>query len=116
LAKFDGNRMRTLRTREFQQIAGRAGRAGYDAAGHVVVQAPEHVIANERAKAKAEAKNAAMSPEKRAKRKSKAQLKKPPEGSIVWTEQTFDRLVQGQPETLVSRMKIDNSMLLNVVA
>ncbi|MDN5893067.1 MAG: DEAD/DEAH box helicase, partial [Nocardioides sp.] len=56
LAKFDGTRMRTLRTREFQQIAGRAGRAGFDTAGYVVVQAPEHVIENARAQATAAAK------------------------------------------------------------
>jgi superfamily II RNA helicase len=116
LAKFDGNRSRVLRTREFLQIAGRAGRAGFDTAGNVVVQAPEHTIENERAKAKAEAKNAAMSPEKRAKKKSKAQLRKPPEGTVVWSEQTFDKLVAGQPEALVSRMRVDNSMLINVVA
>ncbi|MGH3362395.1 MAG: DEAD/DEAH box helicase [Nocardioides sp.] len=116
LAKFDGNRQRILRTREFLQIAGRAGRAGFDTAGYVVVQAPEHVIENERAKAKAEAKNASMSPEKRAKRKSKAQLKKAPDGAVVWTEQTYDKLVAGEPEPLVSRMRVDNSMLINVLA
>ncbi|WP_114424586.1 DEAD/DEAH box helicase [Nocardioides houyundeii] len=116
LAKFDGQRQRILRSREFLQIAGRAGRAGYDTAGFVVVQAPEHVIENERAKAKSEAKNAAMSAEKQAKRKSKPQLKKPPEGTVVWTEQTFDKLVESRPEPLVSRMKVDNAMLLNVVA
>ncbi|WP_193605635.1 DEAD/DEAH box helicase [Nocardioides dongkuii] len=111
LAKFDGNRQRVLRSREFLQIAGRAGRAGFDTAGYVVVQAPEHTIENERAKAKSEAKNAANP-----KKKSKAQLRKPPEGSVVWTEQTFDKLVSGTPEPLVSRMKVDNAMLLNVVA
>ena len=52
LAKFDGSRQRILRSREFLQIAGRAGRAGFDTAGYVVVQAPEHVIENEKAKAK----------------------------------------------------------------
>ena len=82
--------------------------------GYVVVQAPEHAIENERAKKKAEAKNAAMSPEKQAKQKSKAQLRKPPEGAVVWTEQTFDKLVSGEPEPLVSRMKVDNAMLINV--
>jgi superfamily II DNA/RNA helicase len=111
LAKFDGNRQRVLRTREFLQIAGRAGRAGFDTAGYVVVQAPEHVIDNERAKAK----NAAMSPEKRAKKKSKAQLRKPPDGTVVWTEQTYDKLVAGTPEPLVSRMRVDNAMLINVL-
>src|SRR5256885_17186256 len=53
LSKYDGQRVRTLSAREFHQIAGRAGRAGYDIAGTVVVQAPEHVIDNERALAKA---------------------------------------------------------------
>ena len=110
LAKFDGNRQRVLRTREFQQIAGRAGRAGYDTAGYVVVQAPEHVIENEQAKAKAAARVAA------GRKKSKAQLKKAPEGTVVWTEQTFDKLVAGVPERLTSRMKVDNAMLVNVVA
>jgi hypothetical protein len=111
LAKFDGRRQRVLRTREFLQIAGRAGRAGFDTAGYVVVQAPEHVIENERAKAKAEARNAANP-----KKKSKANLKKPPEGTVVWTEQTFDKLVAGLPEPLVSRMRVDNAMIVNVVA
>ncbi|GAA5156810.1 DEAD/DEAH box helicase [Nocardioides marinquilinus] len=111
LAKYDGSRSRILRTREFLQIAGRAGRAGFDTAGYVVVQAPEHTIDNERAKAKAAAKNA-----KDPKKKSKAQLRKPPEGSVVWTEQTFDKLVAGVPEPLVSRMRVDNAMLVNVLS
>ena len=116
LAKFDGNRQRVLRTREFLQIAGRAGRAGFDTAGYVVVQAPEHTIENERAKAKSAAKNAALSVEKQAKRKSKPQLKKPPEGTVVWTEQTYEKLVAGVPERLTSRMRVDNAMLLNVAS
>ncbi|HEY8453897.1 MAG TPA: DUF3516 domain-containing protein, partial [Natronosporangium sp.] len=53
LSKFDGSVNRHLKAREFHQIAGRAGRAGFDTVGNVVVQAPEHVIANERALAKA---------------------------------------------------------------
>jgi superfamily II DNA/RNA helicase len=110
LAKFDGNRMRVLRTREFLQIAGRAGRAGFDTAGFVVVQAPEHVIENETAKAKAAERVAA------GKKKSKAQLRKPPEGTVVWTEATFEKLVAGEPEPLVPRMRVDNSMLLNVLS
>jgi superfamily II RNA helicase len=111
LAKYDGSRSRVLRTREFLQIAGRAGRAGFDTAGYVVVQAPPHVIENEKAKAKAAAKNA-----QNPKKNSKAHLKKPPEGTVVWTEQTFDKLVAGVPEQLVSRMKVDNAMLVNVLS
>ncbi|MBF4163812.1 DEAD/DEAH box helicase [Nocardioides acrostichi] len=109
LAKFDGTRQRVLRTREFLQIAGRAGRAGFDTAGHVVVQAPEHVIENEKLKAKAAQRVAA------GRKKSKAQLKKPPEGTVVWQESTFEKLVRGEPETLAPRLKVDNAMILNVV-
>ena len=110
LAKFDGQRQRVLRTREFHQIAGRAGRAGFDTRGHVVVQAPEHVVENEKAKAKAAARQA------EGRKKSKAQLKKPPEGTIVWSRATFDKLVEGAPETLRPHMKVDHAMLLNVAA
>src|SRR5207244_4707332 len=49
LSKYDGQRTRLLKAREFHQIAGRAGRAGFDTAGTVVVQAPEQVSENERA-------------------------------------------------------------------
>jgi len=116
LAKYDGHRQRVLRTREFLQIAGRAGRPGFDTSGYVVVQAPEHVIENEKAKAKAAAKNAAMSEAKLAKRRSKAQLTKPPPGTVVWTEKTFDKLVSGEPEPMRSQMLVDNAMLVNVAA
>jgi superfamily II RNA helicase len=107
LAKFDGSRQRILRAREFHQIAGRAGRAGFDTVGYVVVQAPEHVIENERMLAKA-----GDDPKKR----RKVQRKKPPEGAVVWTEQTYEKLVHAGPEPLVSRMKVDNAMVVNVVA
>ena len=53
LVKFDGHRERLLRAREFHQISGRAGRAGFDTVGEVVVQAPEHLIENARRVAKA---------------------------------------------------------------
>ena len=54
LCKYDGERVRVLSVRDFQQIAGRAGRQGFDAAGSVWVQAPEHVVENLRAEAKAQ--------------------------------------------------------------
>jgi superfamily II RNA helicase len=107
LAKFDGSRQRILRTREFLQIAGRAGRAGFDTVGYVVVQAPEHVIENERL-----VRKAGDDPKKL----KRIQRKKPPEGQVVWTEQTYDKLVAGEPERLVSRMRVDNAMLINVAA
>lgn len=107
LAKFDGTRQRILRSREFLQIAGRAGRAGFDTAGYVVVQAPEHAIDNAKALAKF-----ADDPKKQ----KSVRRKKPPEGEVVWSEETFLKLVARPPEQLVSRMKVDNAMLVNVIS
>ncbi|WP_295694679.1 DEAD/DEAH box helicase [Lapillicoccus sp.] len=106
LTKFDGSRQRLLKAREFHQIAGRAGRAGYDTAGTVVVQAPEHVVENARAVAKA-----GDDPKKQ----RKIQRKKAPDGFISWSEDTFSRLVAAEPEPLVSRMRVTHSMVLNVL-
>ena len=106
LAKFDGTRMRLLKVREYHQIAGRAGRAGFDTHGHVVVQAPEHAI--ERAKALAKAGD---DPKKR----RKVQTKKAEDGAVSWNEETFERLRDATPEALVSKMRVNHAMLLNVV-
>ncbi len=107
LTKFDGSRQRVLKAREFHQIAGRAGRAGFDTSGAVVVQAPDHVVENHKALAKA-----GDDPKKL----RKVQRKKPPEGFVSWTEDTFDRLVAAEPEPLKSRLRVSHSMLLNVLA
>jgi superfamily II RNA helicase len=106
LTKFDGTKVRHLKAREFHQIAGRAGRAGYDTAGTVVVQAPEHVVENERALAKA-----GDDPKKR----RKVTRKKIPEGFVNWGKGTFDRLVSAEPETLTSSFAVTHAMLLNVI-
>ena len=106
LAKYDGTKHRLLKARELHQLAGRAGRAGYDTTGHVVVQAPEHVIERQRALEKA-----GDDPKK----KRKVQTKKPPEGTPSWTEETFDKLREAVPEPLTSKMRVDHAMILNVV-
>ncbi|KNB53815.1 DEAD/DEAH box helicase [Streptomyces caatingaensis] len=107
LTKYDGQRVRTLRAREFHQIAGRAGRAGFDTAGFVVAQAPDHVIENEKALAKA-----GDDPKKR----RKVVRKKAPEGFVGWTENTFEKLIASEPEQLTSRFRVTHAMLLSVIA
>ena len=106
LTKFDGYRMRRLRAREFHQIAGRAGRAGFDTEGRVIAEAPEHEIENAKLVAKA-----GDDPKKLRKIKKK----KPPEGFVTWNEQTFTRLIESAPETLKPRLRITHSMVLSIV-
>ena len=107
LSKYDGSRTRLLQAREFHQIAGRAGRAGFDVSGRVVVQAPEHVVENERMLAKA-------GDDPKARRR--VVRKKPPEGFIAWGKPTFERLVAAEPEPLTSSFKVTHAMVLNVIA
>ena len=106
LSKYDGTRMRQLSAREFHQIAGRAGRAGYDVHGNVVVMAPEWEIENAVALAKA-----GDDPAKR----KKIVRKKAPTGVVNWGEGSFERLVAAVPEPLVPQMKLTAAMLINVI-
>ena len=107
LSKYDGSTTRLLQAREFHQIAGRAGRAGFDTMGYVVVQAPEHVVENERALAKA-----GDDPKKR----RKVVRKKPAAGFVSWGQPTFERLVASEPEPLKSSFKVSHAMLLGVIS
>ena len=107
LCKYDGLRTRTLKVREFQQIAGRAGRKGFDDVGDVWAQAPAHVVENIKAE-----KKAANDPKK----KKKLVKKKPPErGYTHWGEDTFTKLINGDPESLDSSFEVSHHMLMNVL-
>lgn len=108
LCKYDGNSTTLLSVRDFHQIAGRAGRRGFDTQGTVVVQAPEHEIENLQLRMKA-----AGDPKKL----RKLRPKPPPDrGYKAWNEKTLTRLLESQPEPLVSRFRINHGMLLNVMA
>ncbi|EEH67038.1 DEAD/DEAH box helicase [Actinomyces urogenitalis DSM 15434] len=106
LVKFDGAKERHLTAREFHQIAGRAGRAGFDTRGYVIVQAPEHVIENAKALAKA-------GDDERKRRK--IVRKAAPEGRVNWTDKTFERLRDAQPETMTSQFQVTTTMVLNLM-
>jgi hypothetical protein len=96
LAKFNGSKVSILSVRDFKQIAGRAGRKGFDTQGSVVAQAPEHII------------------EKRKIEKggSKKTVKGPAKGEVSWNEETLDKLITRPPETLKSRFRITHGMVL----
>lgn len=108
LCKYDGEKTSILSVRDFQQISGRAGRKGFDDRGTVVALAPEHVIENLRLEAKA-----GNDPVK----KKRIVRRKPPEkGYVHWDENTFKRLVESQPEALVSRFNVTHGMVVNVLS
>jgi superfamily II RNA helicase len=107
LTKFDGARVRRLTVREFHQLAGRAGRPGFDPDGHVWVQAPDHVIENARALARA-------GDDPKARRK--ATKVRPPDGFVHYDEALMQRLVTSPPEALVSRFRVTADLVASVLA
>jgi superfamily II RNA helicase len=107
LSKYDGTRMRQLTAREFHQVAGRAGRAGFDPYGNVVVMAPEHEIENTEA-----ARKAGDDPAKL----RKIVRKKPAAGFVSWSETSFERIRDAAPEALVPQLQLTAAMLINVIA
>lgn len=106
LYKYDGNENRILSAREFHQIAGRAGRAGYDTEGLVIALSPDHVAENESADAKA-----ASDPKKRRKLKKAT----PPKGFVPYDEATFDKLQAAPPEALESSFTMTPGMLMQLL-
>lgn len=127
LVKYDGRRSRHLSAREFHQIAGRAGRPGFDDEGSVRVLATEEELEATRRRARMTAaqeegdaakqrklqKRAAKSAGKSGTKSSKAAGGK--DRSVSWNRSTFDRLVAAEPETLTPRFQTSHSMFLNVL-
>lgn len=102
LCKFDGDKTNVLSVRDFLQIAGRAGRKGFDDRGWVVAQAPEHVIENLRI-----AEKQAANPKKKLVKKQA-----PTKGYAHWDAATFERLQTKPPEPLASRFDVSHGLLL----
>ena len=107
LTKFDGTRVRLFTAREFHQLAGRAGRPGFDPDGHVWVQAPDHVIENHKALSKAGDD---------AKAKRKATKAKAPDGFVHYDEASMNRLIAARPEPLASRFRVTADLVASVLS
>ena len=106
LCKFDGEKTDILRVRDFKQIAGRAGRAGFDRIGYVVAQAPEHVIENTRLEIK-------TTDPKKLRKLVKA--KPPQKGYRHWDETTFRGLIDRPPEPLSPQFVVDHGRILSLM-
>jgi len=104
LSKYNGEKTTILHVRDFHQIAGRAGRKGFDSVGYVVAQAPEHVIENKLREAKF------------SKTGRKFQKASPPDGFVSWDKAAFERLINGEPEKLVSRFSVDANIILQTAS
>ncbi len=107
LWKYDGTKAAVLSVRDFRQIAGRAGRKGYDDRGYVVAQAPDYMVENKRAEEKAAGDS---------KKQKKLVKQRAPEGAIGWEAKTFERLRTAPPEGLLSRFDVSHGMLLLVLS
>jgi superfamily II RNA helicase len=103
LCKYDGEKDVLLSVREFKQIAGRAGRKGFDERGWVAAQAPAFVIENKKLAAKA------------ATGKKVHKQKPPDKGYVHFDKGTFDRLAGGVPEPLESRFAVSHALLLSLL-
>lgn len=102
LCKYDGQKTAILTARDFHQIGGRAGRKGFDDAGWVVAQAPEHVIEN-------------LLLEQKAGARKFVRRKAPEKGFVQWDKATFARLISAPPERLAAKFQVTHGMLLNVL-
>lgn len=105
LCKYSGDKTAILSVRDFHQIAGRAGRKGFDDVGYVVAEAPEHVIENKKLAAKAEKTG-----------KKYAKKQPPDKGYVPWDEATFRRLIASPPEPLKSSFQISHGTVLNILS
>ncbi|MFT6145401.1 MAG: superfamily II RNA helicase [Myxococcota bacterium] len=107
LCKFDGASVDILAVRDFLQVAGRAGRKGYDTEGSVIVQAPDWVIENNKLQELVES-----GLKKRGKVKKKSA---PTKGYRHWDENVFNNLVRGRPEALEGTFVVDHGLVLQLL-
>ncbi|MEC8424582.1 MAG: DUF3516 domain-containing protein [Myxococcota bacterium] len=104
LSRYDGVKVGWPTVRDFHQVAGRAGRAGFDTEGRVVVQAPPWIIENLDRRRKAEAKG-----------RKKVKLASAPDRVKPWDRSTFERLRDGQPEALEPVFDVTPGLVLQVL-
>jgi superfamily II RNA helicase len=109
LCKFDGQKTSILSVRDFKQIAGRAGRKGFDTAGSVIAEAPEHVIENKRAESRVSAND-------KGKKKKLTKKAAPTKNYVHYDENTFKKLISDPPEALSSQFHINHGTIINALS
>jgi len=89
LAKFDGKKTTILSVRDFKQIAGRAGRKGFDTRG---ASSPRRRSTSSRSEERTE--------------RRQEEGHRAGQGEVSWSEETFEKLRTRPPETLKSRFRV----------
>lgn len=110
LFKFDGQKLGILSVREFKQIAGRAGRKGFDVRGSVVCQAPDHVIEAKRRAQKGTRRKPGSKGRGGPRPNARGGAKNP-----SWNRDTMNRLIHSRPEPLQSRFAVTHGMVVNLL-
>ena len=115
LAKFDGEETVILSVRDFKQIAGRAGRKGYDTRGHVVCQASEEELQRKRFGDKA-GRGGKGAPRGKGGPRGPARPAGGRPGQVSWDRRTFEQLIARPPEPLRSRFRVTHGLLVQALA
>lgn len=117
LRKYIKNKARLLLPSEYHQMAGRAGRPQFDTEGIAIALGPEEVIQEFRKEIKDQKKRSSAGIDEAKIRKkyySRAKSEARAKKDVVWDEEAHSKLVEGQPEALRSRTRIDAGQILAI--
>ncbi|CAE7294785.1 helY [Symbiodinium natans] len=110
LCKYNGETTVLVTPRQFHQIAGRAGRRGYDTQGSVVAIPPAHEVYNRKLQAEIESAE-----NKKERERLKKRRRSPKFNFVEWDEKTFCDLRTSAPSPLMSRFQLSQGHVLSLL-
>nr|MBP9089286.1 hypothetical protein [Kofleriaceae bacterium] len=115
LRKFIKNQPRMITAAEYHQMSGRAGRPQFDDRGLAIALAPEEVVSELKRDLKDAAKRPAYDESKVRKAVyNRARSEAQKRGDLIWSPESHDELVRGEPAELVSKTKITAEQVLAI--